>query len=959
MIEPQPLSPGLAAADAALRSEPFPIGTNIGRYRIMALAGSGAMGDVYRAHDRALDRDVALKVLPSDLVHDRDRVRRFAHEARAASALSHPHIVTIYEVGHARPSLNVQPIVGGRAARRHEVHYIAMEYIDGQTLREAVEAGLPLLRRVEVMAQVADGLTKAHGAGIIHRDLKPDNILIAREGYAKIVDFGLAKLVDSEGGNSPIAADAPTLALTQKGEILGTPAYMSPEQVTGGTIDQRSDVFAFGCILYELLAGHQPFEGASFVDTLHTIIHDPHMPLPETVAPELRHVVERCLRKNAADRYTSIAEAARDLRRWLHGGQSHPSGRVPELPADAAKPKGLLQRPLIPAIAAALVIAAGGALAYRFIPAAGPRMEEHSILRMTTNGRVKMAAISPDGRYVAYVTLDGQGSSLWLEQVETRSRLQIAPPGDARYVGLTFSPDGNYVYFSRYDTYPFGALFRVPILGGKPEAVVKDIDSRPAIAPDSAHVAFVRDDWNRGTSTLYVANSDGSGEHVLTISRIPHRLMSPAWSPDGRHVIAADDPKLVEVSYPSGERRELATDVRFQGFKGVTWSSDGSLVAAASTDQSGDRVRLWRIDPRTGSCRAITDELSNVLAPSVTADGSTIAALQVVRQANLFTIDDVRDDVRGDGKDGKGTVRQLTSGIGSADGVGGVAWVGDRVLYASATDGNADLWSLDPHGGEATRLTKETTTDLAPAVVPDGSQVIYRAVNGEQASLWSMRPDGSERRALTSGGYNGDFAVSPDSKTIAWASLDRASNEWVLWTMPLAGGPRVRLTSRRSVLDQIRYTPDGKSILFTGYENTRIGIFRIAAAGGAVTALTTHHSMDASISPDGSTIACSYGLDESIEQMGLALIPSADPAHVRTLNVRGSRLRWRDRGSLSFVDNTGGTANLTLLPLSGGTPRKLTNFSDGSIAAYAWSPDGRRAIVSHVVDSVDVVLIRR
>jgi serine/threonine protein kinase/Tol biopolymer transport system component len=935
------------AAEAALRAEPFPIGTNIGRYRIVALAGSGAMGDVYRAHDRALDRDVALKVLPSDLVHDRDRVRRFAQEARAASALSHPHIVTIYEVGHARPSLNVQPIVGGRAARRHEVHYIAMEYIDGQTLREAVEEGLPQRRRVEVMTQVADGLIKAHGAGIIHRDLKPDNILIAREGYAKIVDFGLAKLVDSEGGNVPIAADAPTVALTQKGEILGTPAYMSPEQVTGGTIDQRSDVFAFGSILYELLAGHQPFDGASFVDTLHTIIHDPHAPLPETVPLELRHVVERCLRKNPADRYTTIAEVARDLRQWLHGGQSNPSGPLPIL-ADGTAGQTRLRhdRPLIVAVAAALLIAAGGALARRYIPAASPRMEEHSILRMTTSGRVSYAAISPDGRYVAYVIGDAQGQSLWLEQVETRSRLQLAAPGDAHYAGLTFSPDGNYIFFSRYDAYPFGALFRVPILGGKPEAIVKDIDSPPALSPDSAHVAYVRDDWNRGTSTLFVANAYGSGEHVLSLSRIPHRLMSPAWSPDGKYVVAADDPKLVKVAYPSGERHELSTDLRFQRFKGVTWSPDGTLVAAAATEESGDRVRLWRIDPRNGSCRAITDELSIVQAPSVTGDGSTIAALQIVRQANLFTVDE------------KGTVRQLTSGVGSADGVGGLAWAGDRVVYSSATDGNPDLWSLDPRGGEPTRLTKEPSTDFDPVVTPDGARVIYRAAKGEQAALWCMRPDGSERRALTAGGYDGDFAISPDSKTLAWASLDRASNEWVLWTMPLAGGPKTRLTSRRSVLDQIRYSPDGKSILFTGYENTSVGIFRIAADGGPVMALTTHHANDANVSPDGSTIACSYGIDHA-EQMGLALFPSADPARVHPLPLHGKKLRWHDNATLSFVEDAGGTSNLSLLPLGGGAPRKLTNFSDGSIADYAWSPDGHHAIVSHVVDSMDVVLIRR
>jgi serine/threonine protein kinase len=939
MIEPQPLSPALAA-DAPPRTEPFLPGTTVGRYRIVALAGSGAMGDVYRAHDRALDRDVALKVLPSDLVNDRDRVRRFAQEARAASALSHPHIVTIYEVGHARPAINVQPIAGGRGARRHDVHYIAMEYIDGSTLREAVDCGLSPRRRVEVMAEVADGLTKAHGAGIIHRDLKPDNILIAREGYAKIVDFGLAKLVGSDG-LTQIASDAPTLALTQKGEILGTPAYMSPEQVTGKPIDARSDVFAFGCILYELLMGRQPFDGDSFVDTLHKIIHDPPAPLPGTLAPELVRVIETCLQKKASDRYASISEVARELRLWLRGEPLEPS-------SSEGTPRRTRRRLFgagIAAVVTATVIAAGAGLAHHYAVNAR-RASEFSVRRLTSNGHVALAAVSPDGRYVAYVSGDPQGRSLWIEQVETRSRLQLTPPGDSSYAGLAFSRDGNYVYFARYDTYPFGALFRVPILGGKPEAVVHDVDSRPAFSPDGTHLAFIRDDWNRATSTLFVANLDGSGERALSSSTIPHRLSSPAWAPDGTHLAAAEDTKLMEIAWPSGSRRELQTQARFQKFSGLTWTPDGALLASAARESDGDRVRLWRIDPSSGECRPITDELSSVFAPSVTADGSTIAALQVVRQANLF------------GLDAHGALHQLTSGVGSSDGLGGVSWSGDRVVYSSAADGSPDLWSLDPRGGEAQRLTADAISEVDPTPLPDGSLVVYRAGSGTQWSLWCMRPDGSERRALTAGGTDGNFAISPDSRTLVWTSLDRTSNEWVLWTMPLRGGPRQKLTSRRSVLDQIRFTPDGKSILFTGYENTQVGIFRIDAPGGAVTALTTKHAFDASVSPDGRTIACTYGA-EGKEKMALGLIPAGDPARVRTIGVNGSSFRWYNASTISFVADDHGVANLCLQPVAGGAPRKLTTFTDGTIANYAWSPDGRQAVVAHVIDAADVVLIRR
>ncbi len=246
---------------------------------------------------------------------------------------------------------------------------------------------------------------------------------------------------------------------------------------------------------------------------------------------------------------------------------------------------------------------------------------------------------------------------------------------------------------------------------------------------------------------------------------------------------------------------------------------------------------------------------------------------------------------------------------------------------------------------------------MTPTTAPDGSLIVYHAVKGKQYSLWCMRPDGSERRALTGGEMDGDFAVSPDSKTLAWASLDKPSNEWVLWTMPLAGGPRRRLTSRRSVLDQIRYTPDGKTILFTGYENTHVVIFRIASAGGTATALTAGPSFDAGVSPDGRTVSCAFGKVHE-EQSPLGLMPFNDPSRVRTIEVKGGDYRWRDGNTISFIRDENGTRNLCLQSVAGGPPRKLTTFSDGSIADYAWSHDGRRAVVAHFVDSVDVVLLR-
>jgi serine/threonine protein kinase len=293
--------------------DPLPDGTVVGPYRIRSLIASGGMGDVYRAHDDRLGRDVALKVLPTGLTDDRERLERFAQEAKSASALNHPHIVVIYEIGQARPYLTVEPIVSpGQRQRPEEIHYIAMELIDGETLREFVAGQPSMARRLEILAQTADGLGKAHAAGIVHRDLKPDNVMVSIEGYAKVVDFGLAKLVEPSNGWNPLGADSPTMkAITAQGELIGTAGYMSPEQILGKVIDQRSDIFSFGCIVYETVTGRRPFDGDSFVDTLHEVLHATPAAIEH---PELQRIVSKCLVKDREYRYQSIRDVALDLR---------------------------------------------------------------------------------------------------------------------------------------------------------------------------------------------------------------------------------------------------------------------------------------------------------------------------------------------------------------------------------------------------------------------------------------------------------------------------------------------------------------------------------------------------------------------------------------------------------------------------------------------------------------------
>ncbi|HYR28020.1 MAG TPA: protein kinase [Thermoanaerobaculia bacterium] len=926
-----------ADATAAGRSDPFPAGTNIARYRILSLIGSGAMGDVYRAHDRALGRDIALKVLPLDLVGDRERVRRFAHEARAASALSHPHIVGIHEVGHAKPVLAVQQI-GERAPRRTDVHYIAMEFVDGETLREAFANGMPLRRSIEIMAQVADGLGKAHAAGIIHRDLKPDNILVSGDGYAKIVDFGLAKLTDTSW--NPIGADSPTLrALTAHGELLGTPGYMAPEQIVGKPLDARADIFSFGCILYEAIARVRAFEAESFVDTLYKIIHEEPTPLSQlapATPPELQRIVERCLAKDREGRYQSIRDLAADLRQWH--GESGPRA-TPVLAAAPINPKISARAGALFALIALVPILAF--LLFKRAPAAAPVIEA-SVRKVTSDGRATMATISPDGRYVSYLTNDAAGLTLWLEQIATGRTIQIVPASNAHYMGISFSRDGEYVYFTRYDNGPLGTLYRVPILGGTAEPLVKDIDSRATLSPDSKQLAFVRDDFNKGTSTILVANADGTNERQLAQFRVPDRVFAPSWSPDGSRIAATHTNKLVAVDARSGAVKTIDIDMPFQAVRGVAWRDADHVVTAGTVDEAVGHFRLWSVEVDSGKTEPLTSDLTELYGPTI-SDSGAIAAMQVIRQSNVF---EVSTD---------GGIQQLTSGVGAATGFSGVTWLGDRIIYGSVADGQMDLFSRA--GTDIRKLTNDAAYESRPTVAPNGAYIVYIASADRAHTLWRVAPDGSDRRKLTDGPRDEAFAISPDSKSIAYATLDAKTKEWVLWVMPSEGGERRRVASKHSILEDLRFTHDGKTILFTGYEGSMLRLYRVPVSGGTPKLVVDGRAHDAQISPDGTMIAAPGGSPE-LMHAEVSLIPMRGGAQ-RTLEYGGAMYLWHPNGKmLSYVREEEGAMNLYLRGLDGSAPKKLTWFSDGSIVQYDWNRDGSRAAVTHVIDAVDVVLLK-
>ncbi len=825
-------------------------GTKLGTYEILVPIGTGGMGEVYRARDTRLQRDVAVKVLSEVLAGDPEHLARFEREARMLAALNHPNIAQIYGL-----------------EERDGIRFLVLELVEGLPLNTRLAAGpIPVREAMELAGQIADALSAAHDRGVVHRDLKPGNVIVTPGGRAKVLDFGLAKPVDAPTPSSAIVTSP--ASMTAAGTILGTPAYMSPEQARGRVVDQRTDLWSFGCLVYEMLSGRLAFSGETVPDCLAAILHDEPdwKRLPTATPAAARRLLRQCLEKDPGKRPTDAQEALQGIRESLQPARR---ARVPSRSA-----------------------------------AATPRLTQLTLGK----GLEESPAFSPAGDELAYATDVGGVRKIFIRRSTGGGETPVtAGPFDD--IQPCWSPDGARIAFVRarqsrrklepgdvFGAYWEGDIWAIERASGREVKLVEDAYN-PAFSPDGSRIAF--DAAWAGQRRIWAADAQGHNPKQLTSDAseaIVH--VRPRWSPDGRRIVFQNKESTkfdVRVADLSTQKLSWVTNDLFQDLQPV-WSPSGRFIYFSSYRSGG--LNLWRIavtssgKPR-GAPQQRTTGAGQDLEPALLADGTRLAFSIRRQNADLWTlpvdpatgrpnglpqeaIATNREDSRGswspDGRSiafnsdrggemniwiqevGGASARQITSGAGG-DYQANWSPDGKAILFFSSRSGMPQVWSVELASARLRRLTEGESLDINPSCSPDGRFVAFLSDRSGRLEVWVMRPDGSQPRRLTATGTSGHFLLwTKDSSAVLYRSPGSRSRTMrvalaggepeptaevaggahmsfspdlsrimdvvghkELWVSPLAGGPPEKVFEFDDPDVRIDYpvwSPDGRRVLF-------------------------------------------------------------------------------------------------------------------------------------------------
>jgi serine/threonine protein kinase/Tol biopolymer transport system component len=911
-----------AAGMLADEESEFSPGQQLGRYEILCLLGAGGMGQIYLAHDPQLDRKIALKLISREFATDTRRVHRFEQEARAASALNHPNVCVIHEIG----------------VTENNRHFIAMEHIQGVTLRDQLSRGTFTVREtLNVAAQVAAALASAHAAGIVHRDIKPENIMLRPDGYVKVLDFGLAKLTEILP-EAPRLHELSTVVLTEAGTLMGTVKYMSPEQLRKSHVDERTDIWSLGIVLYEMLTGSTPFDARTPNEMVDLISDAQPTPLafPAGLPIQFQDIVRKALQKDRALRYQTITKLASDLKTlqrelqrqsesdfepalvsYAPAGNEHVTRKVERESAIFTRilsSADFLFSEIRSHKTAAFFTGATGVLAFLlFLPNlidrffSSPNEPIITMKAVTNAGTSVCSTISPDGKRVAHAEQQDGKQRLVLTSTATFAASVVVPPDYVEYLGVTFSRDNNYLYFTRREKNSAGILYRLAVHGGASVRIKDDVESPIGFSPQGDQFAFVRLNEAAAEYYLMLSDVDGGNERTLATRKNGNVFSTYglSWSPDGSMIVCPAGRwnqgfhmDLVAIDSKNGNQRVIGKQSWFSIFE-VAWQEDMAGLVISATERETSPHQLWRITyPEGAAQRILTPDLAEYRGVSLSGD--KIVTVRTDRSWRIW-VSTPADSA---------PARAIASGVGFNY---GLSWTAKgRIVFSSMAQDRLNISRVEPDGSHRVQLTINAGDNYNPAASADGRLIVFVSNRKGSFNLWSMNADdGSELRQLTFTEGNFYPSVSPDNQWVAYDNLTNLKSS--IWKVPLQGGDPVKLGERY-----------------------RMPVF----------------------SPDSQLIAARYDLISGSRD--LAIFSAAGGAPLRQVPIPildWQRVQWLDSHTLSYIKNVDGYSNIWSYDLDTGSEKQLTQFSGDQIYAYAWSSDRKQVACQRGTRISDVTVI--